>query len=220
MDGGGLRDEYFKLGDIGNFRDAQDLWPIGSASVIAINFSVALMRLGGIGGFSLNAYFDTFGLEGILANAAWVVILFQAARWVYTSFYSGGAGRPWSPFVFVCMLLAIQLLHDLFFYFGLIRLVPTGRNEMIDALKKYGNENGSRALMTHSVFLIFTAIAAMWLKETTLITSILLVNIALYLLPFVITTFGPRPPPPPPSTEKKAAAEKKVAFGMPAWGPE
>jgi hypothetical protein len=67
--------------------------------------------------------------------------------------------------------------------------------------------------------LIFTAIAAMWLKETTFITSIVLVNVALYLLPFVITTLGPRPPP-PPSKEKKPAAEKAQTMGMPAWGPE
>lgn len=218
MDGGGIRDEYFQLGDIGNFRDAQDLWPIGSAAVVAINFSVAAMRIGGMGGFSLNAYFDTFGLEGILANAAWVVILFQAARWLYTTFYSGMPGRPWSPFVFVCILLAIQIIHDLFFYYGLIRLVPSGRNEMIDALKKYANENGSRALTTHAVFLIFTAIVAMWLKETTMVFSIMLVNVALYLLPFAITTFGPKPPPPP--ADKKKETAKKVGFGMPAWGPE
>jgi hypothetical protein len=217
MDGGGIRDEYFKLGDIGHFRNAEDLWPIGSASIIAINLSVAAMRLGGIGGFSLNAYFDTFGLEGILANAAWVVILFQVARWIYTVFYSSAPGRSWSPFVFVCILLGVQILHDLFFYYGLIRLVPSGRNEMIDALKKYAAENGSRAVTTHSAFLILTAIVAMWLKETTLIFSMIVVNIALYLLPFVITTFGPRPPPPPPEKKEK---EKKQAFGMPAWGPE
>ena len=76
---------------------------------------------------------------------------------------------------------------------------------MIDALKKYSNENGSRALASHAGFLIFVAVAAMFLKERSLIFIIMLSIFTLYLLPFVLTTFGPKPPPPPPAPEKKQA---------------
>lgn len=211
MGAGGGQDEIFKLGDIGDFRDTNDLWPISSASIVAMNFGIAAARLGGIGGLSLNTYFDTFGLEGFLANTAWLVVLFQVARWFYTTFYTLGASRPWSPFVFVCILIGVQILHDMFFYFGLIKLIPSGKNEMIDALKKYANENGSRALPGHSAFLIFVAVLAMWLKETSLMFSFLVLTVALYALPFAMTTFGPKPPAPPPPPKKQEA------FGMPQW---
>jgi len=203
MEGGGTQ-ELFKLGDIGNYQDVGDATAIASATITSINVVAALTRGGVLGGFSLNSYFDTFGLEGILANTSLIVIIFQLARWLYTTFYATG-GRPWSPFVFVCMLLAVQTVHDLFFYYGVIKYVPSGNNEMIDALKKYSAENGSRALAGHSVFLIIVAAIAMILKEYSMLVSISLVTITLYMLPYVIATFGPKPPaPPPPPAEKKS----------------
>jgi len=206
MEGGGTQ-ELFKLGDIGNYQDIGDATAIASATITGINVAAALTRGGVLGGFSLNAYFDTFGLEGILANTSLIVILFQLTRWLYTSFYAAG-GRPWSPFVFACMLIAVQTLHDLFFYYGVMKYVPSGKNEMIDALKKYSAENGSRALAGHSVFLIIVAAIAMILKEYSLLVSISLVTVSLYMLPFVISTFGPKPPPPPPPAEKKSTDDK------------
>ena len=195
-------DELFRLGDIGDFKSAEDIIPIGSATIFAINIAAMMTRLGLVGGKTLNTYFDTFGLEGILANTSLIVILFQLARYGYTKFYTE-AGKAWSPFVFVCALLVVQVLHDLFFYFGVINMVPSGNNEMIDALKKYSVENGSRALASHAGFLILVAVAAMFLKERSLIFIIMLSIFTLYLLPYVLTTFGPRPPPPPPPPEKK-----------------
>ena len=197
-------EDLFRLGDIGDYKHADDIIPIGSATIFVINAAAMLTRMGYIGGKSLNTYFENFGLEGILANTSLIVIMFQLTRYLYTKFYTEG-GKAWSPFVFVCALIVVQVIHDLIFYFGIINVVPSGNNEMIDALKKYSNENGSRALASHAGFLIFVAVAAMFLKERSLIFIIMLSIFTLYLLPFVLTTFGPKPPPPPPAPEKKQA---------------
>jgi hypothetical protein len=199
------------LGDIGDWKESSDLWAIGSAAVVGTNLAVVLNKVGGLGGITLNTYFDTFGLEGILANASWIVILFQAARWIYTTFYTD-AGKAWSPFVFLCVLLAVQLVHDVIFYYGLLQQLPSGRNEMVDALKRYANENGKAALGTHSMYFLLTGVAAMLLKEMTFLASFLVVNVALYFLPFAITMVGPRPPPPPPEKKKNGYQPN------PAWG--
>ena len=201
MEGGGAS-EFFILGDIGNYKDVADFAPIISASLIGMNFAVVFSKFGSLGGFSMNAYFDTFGLEGILANTSFLVIIFQITRWIYTTFYTSG-DRPWSPFVFVCILIAIEFIHDLIFYYGLIKNLPSGKNDMIDALKRYSLENGSRALAGHAVFLIFVGIMAMFLKESTFLFTILVVSTTLYLLPIMLSTLGPKPPPPPPPPEKK-----------------
>ena len=196
-------EDIFRLGDIGDYTHTDDFIPIGSATIFVINVTAMLTRLGYLGGKTLNTYFDAFGLEGILANTSLIVIIFQIARYGYTKFYTEG-GKAWSPFVFVCALIGVQILHDIFFYYGVINVVPTGNNEMIDALKRYSQENGSRALAGHAGFLIFVAIVAMFLKERSLMFIILTTIFTLYLLPYVITTFGPKPPlPPPPPPEKK-----------------
>jgi hypothetical protein len=205
MEGGGAG-ESFKLGDIGNYTDLGDLYPIASASLVGINFGVLFARMGGIGGLSLNTYFDTFGLEGVLANVSLLTIVFQIARWAYTTFYTSG-GRPWSPFVFVCILILVQLLHDLIFYFGALQSFPSGKNDMIDVLKRYAAENGSRAMGGHAAFLIFVAVIAMFLKETTFMFSTLVLIVAFYALPFLITTLGPRVVQQAPKEEKKAAQQ-------------
>jgi hypothetical protein len=207
MDGGGTS-ELFVLGDIGNYKNVDDFAPIVSASLIGMNFAVTLSRFGSMGGFSMNAYFDTFGLEGILANTSFLVIMFQLTRWAYTTFYTSGE-RPWSPFVFVCILISMEFLHDLIFYYGPLKSIPAGKNDMIDALKRYAAENGSRALAGHAAFLIFVAVIAMFLKESTFVFTFIVISVTLYMLPFMITTLGPRPPPPPPPPQQQ---QKKEGF--------
>lgn len=206
MDGGGNgTSDTFVLGDIGDYKQINDILPIVSASVIGMNFAVLLSKFGGLGGFSLNTYFDTFGLEGILANTSFVTLLFQVARWLYTTWYASG-GRPWSPFVFICVLIFIEFIHDLIFYYGPLKSIPAGKNDIIDALKRYAAENGSRAIAGHAVFLIFVGVIAMFLKESSFMFTFIVVNITLYMLPFMMTTMGPKPPPPPPPPKEKEAA--------------
>lgn len=225
MDGGGSI-APLGLQDIGDYRETNDLFRIGSASIVGMNFAIALGRLGGIGGISLNTYFDTFGLEGVLANSALVVIMIQVARWIYTTVYTDAAGKAWSPLVFLCIIAMTQILHDILFYYGAIRMIPTGNNEMIDALKKYANENGSRALVGHALYLMLVAVIAMALKNTSMMFSFVVTNIALYTLPFVITTFGPKKAAPKAQDTQQqgqqggnppAPKPRPEAFGMASW---
>jgi len=201
--------DMFILGDVGDYKDVGDIVAIASASLIGTELAILLSRFVGAGGFSLNSYFDTFGLEGVLANTSFLVILFQITRWFYTTFYA--VGRPWSPFVFVCMLISAQVIHDLIFYHGVLKSIPAGKNEMIDALKRYAAENGSRALTAHVGFLIIVGIIAMFLKESSLLFTYILVNVSLYMLPFLLNTAGPKPPPPPPPPPKKDPYEQGMA---------
>jgi hypothetical protein len=210
MNGGGAG-EGLQLGDISDYKDLSDLGSIASASLVGINLALIGGRVGGLGGLSLNTYFDTFGIEGYLANIALVILIFQFARWGYSSFYNVAGSKAWSPFVFLCFLVGVQLIHDMIFYYGAINNLPAGKNEMIDVLKRYAKENGARALGGHSLFLVVVGLLAMLLKESTLIMSFMITLAAVYLMPFIITTLGPKPPPPAPPAEKKEA-------GMPSWG--
>lgn len=216
MNGGGALDGGLRLGDIGNYTDLSDLGSVASASLVGINLALIGGRTGGLGGFSLNTYFDTFGIEGYLSNIALIILIFQVARWGYTNFYNVGGSKVWSPFVFVCILIGVQLLHDLIFYYGAVNTLPSGKNEMIDVLKKYAKENGTRALGGHSVFITVVALLAMLLKETSFIMGFMITLAAVYVMPFIITTFGPKPAPPP-----APPVEKKETYGMPNWnGPK
>jgi len=210
MDGGGTS-ESFVLGDIGDYKEVSDVAPIVYAAVIGMNLAILLARFGGLGGYSLNSLFDSFGLEGVLAGVSYFTILFQVTRWFYTSFYVTGE-RGWSPFVFVCILLIVDFLHSMIIYYGPLKSIPAGKNELVDSLKRYAGENGSRALTGHAAFLIFVGVIAMFLKESSSLFTFVIMAITLYTIPFMLTTAGPRPPP-PPKEEKKAAPQWNVPRG-------
>ena len=216
MEGGGAT-ESFVLGDLGDYKNVDDMAPIASGALVGLNLVAALARFGGIGGISLNTYFDSFGLEGILLNVSYVTLLFQVARWAYTCFYSSG-DREWSPFVFVCIVMGMQFVNDLIFYYGPLSIVPNGKNDMIDILKRYVAENGSRVLAGHALFLIFVAVIAMFIKESSTLFTYLVIAISLYTLPLLLTTVGPKPPPPPPKAdEKKATTQVEPRWGAGAF---
>ena len=142
MEGGAYTSNpiQFELSNIGDYRSTDDLFVIGNASVFSLFLLTIATRIGGIGGLPLNTYFDMFGLEGILSNTMLLTILIQAARYLYTTFYTL-SGKAWSPFVFICFVIGIQLAYDAFFYYGVINVVPSGVNEMVDVLRAYAKDN-------------------------------------------------------------------------------
>jgi hypothetical protein len=192
MEGGSV--EAFRLGNIGNFAEVEDFYPMAIASVFGLNLAIAGARVGNLGGASLNTYFDAFGLEGILANVALIILVLQISRFGYSKGY--GLTKPWSPFVFVCILLVVQFLHDLIFYYGALNILPSGKNEMIDALKEYAREHGGSALGGHAFLLIVIAVAAMIFKETSALVRMISVAVLLYMMPYIITMVKPRAAPP------------------------
>jgi len=189
MEGGAA--EGFRLGDIGNYTEVADFYPIGIASLFGINLAIAGARLGNIGGVSLNTYFDTFGLEGVLANLALIMIIFQITRWIYTIGYAGS--KTWSPFIFICILLGIQFLHDIIFYYGAINVAPSGVNEMIDLLKGYAKQNGSTAMGGHAVLIGVIGGLAMIFKETTIIVRMCIIIGTIYAMPYLIAMARSKP---------------------------
>jgi hypothetical protein len=204
MEGGGS--DSFILGDIGSYTQAEDVWPIVFATLICLDAVIGLSRFAGLGGYTLNAFFDLFGLEGVIMISSLTTLLLMIARWGYTTFYMVG-DRRWSPFVFICFALLLQTLHDLFVNFAVLSNVPGGKNDMMDIAKKYAQENGSRAFVGHSVFLVFVCIMAMFLKETTTLFTFIVVLIAVWLLPLMLSSVGPKPPPPPPAEKKKTVED-------------
>ena len=201
--------DMFLLGDIGDYKEVSDNIAIGVASLVGLDIGLLVSRFAQVGGYSLNTYFDTFGLEAVVADSCLIMILFQIARWAYTTFYTSG-GRPWSPFVFVCFLLAAQVVHNLFIYYGILKSIPAGKNEMIDALRRYAGENGSRAITGHAALLIIISAIAMIFKESSVLFIFLIGLVSLYGLIFLLTTVGPKPPPPPPPPPKKDPFEQKL----------
>lgn len=199
MEGGG---SSIYLSDIGDYRNIDDIYTIVNSSFFTLTLSLLATRIANLGGFSLNTYFDLFGIEGVLGNTMLVTLMFQLARYFYTVLYAK-ADKSWSPFVFICFVLGVQILHDVLFYYGVINLLPIGKNEMIDILKQYAKENSVGAIGGHSALLLITALVAMITNDMDIVCKFVLFGLVLYALPYVLSIVHKKPAPPPPKKKEE-----------------
>ena len=189
------------LSDIGSYEKVEDLGTVGVAGMFTTLLVLLSTRIGGFGGVPLNTFFDMFGIEGIISMVMLVVILFQITRYFYTIFYEKG-GKTWSPFVFICFLLGVHLVHDLVFYFGVLTQLPKGKNDMIDIVRAVATSSGVYTIAVHSALLILTALVAMILHDVSDLAKIVLFGVILYIIPYVLAIHFPKPVPPPPPPKK------------------
>jgi hypothetical protein len=207
--GGGTN---FQLADIGDYKSLDDIFVISNASIFSLLLLTIATRIGGLGGNVLNTYLDMFGLEGILSNTMLFVILIQIARYLYTTLYTS-YGKAWSPLVFLCFVLATVSLNDIFFYYGVINVVPSGTNEMVDVLRAYSKNSTLHTLGGHLAILALTTLVAMVISNMDMLMRILSIAFILFLFPFVLSIVSKKPAPPPPVVKKEEFVDSR-GFSM------
>ena len=190
------------LGDISDYTEISHFGAITVAGTFTSFLVVLSARLANFGGVAMNTYFDMFGMEGVLSIVLLILVLFQITRYLYTVFYEK-SGKAWSPFVFICFLIGVHLIHDLVFFFAVITQLPKGKNDMIDILRAMTASNKTYALLTHSAFLIVTALVAMMVEDMADLAKLVVLAVVLYLLPYILSIHYPKPAPPPPPKKKE-----------------
>lgn len=129
---------------------------------------------------SLATWYADFGLVAIGTDILIIVLGIALAM-----FLAPGA----SGLTLIGIAVAIQVLHDVLFYVGVIQMVPFGQNRILDLFKRYAAEGGWRILVADagmvagSVWLMETMDA--WLTDDQVVWSGLL---ALYSLMFLLYT--------------------------------
>ncbi len=174
------------LPNISDFKDVSNL-PFLIAGILFIDvFVLFLVRYYQIGGKSLNLWYDTFGLEGVIADVGIIFLGFLLAQYIYSFYIAPTYG--WSPFLFVLLLVGIQLLHDTAFYYGVIKPIPKGHNSMIDVYKIYAEENGGKILAGDALLMIGSAVATFGLLSMPVPAAVFITALTVYTLPHILNT--------------------------------
>jgi hypothetical protein len=134
---------------------------------------------------TLNTWYDRFGVLAVAADVLSALIGVMAARYIYT-----GLGLN-SGFLFLVILVAFQLLHDIWFYLAIIKPLPTGHNEMIDVFKAYAKENGSKILTADALIVIATAVTGSLLKSAPAHITVATAFVSSYILSYILYTKRP-----------------------------
>lgn len=189
MQGGAPSSFMTNINDLPNISDFKDvsILPFLLGGILFVDvFVLFLTRYYQIGGKSLNLWYDTFGLEGVIADVGIIFLGFLLAQYVYSFYVAPLYG--WSPFLFVVLLVGIQLLHDVGFYYGVIKPLPKGHNAMIDTYKVYAEENGAQILAGDALLMIGSAIATFGLLSLPVPASIFVSALTIYTLPHILNT--------------------------------
>jgi hypothetical protein len=134
----------------------------------------------------LNVWYNRFKLSAVGADILIIMIGIGIARYVYTEFIY--PSQDWNPLYFTGTAVGIQILHDILFYFGVIRALPEGHNAMIDVFKQYGTEKGAGAILGDSILVIASCIVAMLLKSFPDHVNAIVGIGSAYVVPYILET--------------------------------
>ena len=175
--------------DISNFNEVSDVLFI-FFGILTVDVTVLfLARFYKVGGRFLNEWYDQFNVLAVLADVMIIFIGFLITRYIYTQFLF--QKFEWNVIYFMLLLIVVQLLHDIFFYFCVIKPIPVGQNEMMDVFKSYANDLGAVILGGDAMLMIGSALVAMFYKYMPTHVFVSVSSIFVYALPYILFTRNP-----------------------------
>jgi uncharacterized protein YacL len=121
------------------------------SAVVVVDFVTIVLSKFFHLGKSLDKWYAKFGMTAVLSDCLIIVLGIQLALLIEPK-----AG--W--FQLIMLAMAIQIFHDIWFYFGVIQPVPRGQNEIIDLFKEYAQENSWKIVVADSTMVVSTVVLA------------------------------------------------------------
>jgi len=179
-----------KPADIGDYQRVSDLVYIFVAVLLVDVLVIFACRYAPeIFGSVVNKWYDLFGLNAVIADVMIIMIGFMVARHVWGLWFKNkySAGK-WSPMKFTGLVVAVQLIHDLLFYYGVILPIPRGHNAMMDVFKDYAASGGWKILGADAAMMVGSAGLAMLFKSLPghMVASVF--ALTSYALPYILYT--------------------------------
>ena len=140
----------------------------------------------GFWGSTINVWYDRFGLGAVLADVLVIVLGFFIGQYIYKTYLQDEYG--WNPAIFAGLLVVVQVVHDLLFYFGVILPIPQGHNEMIDVFKTYAEKGGVKVIVADSAMMLGSFGIASMLAQAPAFATVVSGVLATYTLPYILTT--------------------------------
>ncbi len=175
--------------DIGDPNTTHDWLAIGASMLLVLALFVLSFRYMNFWGKPINNWYNTFGLSAILLDVGFLGLVFAIGRWVYAKYVRPKMDGEWSTPAFMGTLVAVQILHHLFFGNVVLRMAPVGENAMIDLIRSYANAEPIKALTGHSTAIVAaTAMVAAAMKAAPTCIQVGAGLLGLYAIPFTLTT--------------------------------
>jgi hypothetical protein len=137
-------------------------------------------------GKTINLWYNRFKLSAVIADVVIIMIGFGIARYIYTEYIY--PNYDWNPTYFTGLAVVVQIIHDVLFYFGVIKTVPRGQNAMMDVFKDYAESGGAKVIAADSAMMVGSSFFSMALKAMPAPWLPLAGLLVLYTVPFILET--------------------------------
>lgn len=160
-------------------------WPLLLTAILIVDVLVLfIVRYAPhIMGQPLNAWYTRFGLLAVISDVTVIAIGFALARWVYRTWFAD-TGLLW----FLGILVAVQAIHDILFYLGVILPLPRGVNAMMDVFKDYAASGGAKIIVGDAGLMLASAGVFLALERLPAEGQWFAGLLAAYTMPYILLT--------------------------------
>lgn len=169
------------FGDISNINNNLDLVHILTAVLVVDMVVILIARDTKYLGKTINEWYNKFTMTAVALDVLIIMIGFVITRYLHTMF-----NIPFSPELFLVILLTVQIIHDVLLYKFVIVPYPEGNNQVIDVYKKYANEHGGNIIIADAAMMLASGLLAMYLKNKEFNETTSLLIVSMYIIPYFI----------------------------------
>ena len=91
-------------------------------------------------GKAINRWYDNLGWTAIILDVMAVLLGFYLAKYLYLFLLKNKIRKNNTILNFLFVLLFVQIVHDLLFYYIVIKNTPVGVNKVMDEFKNYAED--------------------------------------------------------------------------------
>ncbi len=168
------------FGDISNFNNVKDFVPI-IASIFVVEAIIIFVIFKFLGSVTAKQWYNKYGFTAVLCDTLILLIGFILTRFFYNKLF-----KEFNIIKFTLLFLVIQTIHDLLFYYLLVKPMPIGANSIFDLFKEYGNEVGAGSYIGNSIMVVIGSILASLFVGNKLNSNILIIVFCVYLFTYLI----------------------------------
>jgi len=137
-------------------------------------------------GKMLNVWYNRFKLSAVISDVMIIAIGFGITRYLYSEFIY--PTYDWNPLYFTGTAVGVQIIHDILFYFGILKQLPKGHNAMIDTMREYGDIAGYQVILGDAGMIVGSSVLAMLLKGLPAHLTVGVGLVTAYVLPYILET--------------------------------
>ena len=150
-----------------------------TSAVVWIDFITILLSKVFHLGKSLDKWYANFGIVAVMSDCLVIVLGILIAQFIAPSA---------DTITLAGISVAVQLIHDVVFYYVVILGVPRGQNVMIDIFKEYATENSWKILVADSLMIGSTVLVADYLSTLKTSHTTFIGLLGIYALTYIIYT--------------------------------